>query len=185
MTDDALEELLIGFESLEAGTEEGDALRGCTEALVRHFAASAEDDASLLRFARAMVGRLSGSEAPAWFPADPSPAAIVEPNRALGWAPPEHRPRRSLGGKVSDALLARVQVEVIRRKFPDLALRDAEARAKARAAAKLGISRTTLNTRLSRIEPGLWDLLKDKPTDDLQEILARVAASRTDNPPDS
>lgn len=181
MTDDALEELLIDFERLEAGTDEGDALRGCTEALVRHFAASAEDDASLLRFARAMVGRLSGSEAPAWFPADPSPAAIVEPNRALGWAPPEHRPRRSLGGKVSDALLAHVQVEVIRRKFPDLALRDA----KARAAAKLGISRTTLNVRLRSIEPGLWGLLKDKPTDDLQAILARVQASGTDNPPDS
>ncbi|MBK1644441.1 hypothetical protein CKO25_07185 [Thiocapsa imhoffii] len=44
-------------DALEAGTEEGDALRGCTEALVRHFAASPEDGVSLLRFARAMVAR--------------------------------------------------------------------------------------------------------------------------------
>jgi len=114
-TVDTLEDLLNDFESLEAGTDEGKRLRRCTEALVRYFAAHPDDDANLLRFARAIVARLAGSRSPAWFAVDPNLGTIIEPSCALGWAPLAHRPPRSLNEKVFDGVLAHMQIEVIRR----------------------------------------------------------------------
>jgi hypothetical protein len=108
---DALEDLLIAFESLEAGTDEGNDLRGCTEALVRYFAAPPDDDANLLRFARAIVARLAGSRSPAWFDVDPNLGTIIEPSRALGWAQRAHRPPRSLNEQVFNGVLAHMQMD--------------------------------------------------------------------------
>jgi len=177
-----IEQLLHEFESLESGTKEcwdfpseHDDLRDCTEKLVLCLARQIQQptvqdlDELLARFGKIIVLRLAGHWSPIWLDRDWSPKRVVEPNHAFGWKKPPGRPRKSLNEAVASGLLARMQVEIIRREYPDYPVTKIHKIAQRH----LNIKGSELRERMKCPTEGLWDLWKDKSTDELKAILER------------
>jgi len=177
-----IEQMLYEFETLESGTKgawdlqsEHDALRDCTEKLVLCLARqiqqpTVEDlDELLARFGKIIVLRLAGHWSPIWIDRDWSPKRVVEPNNALGWKKPPGRPRKSLNEALASGILARMQVEVLRREYPDYPITKIHEMAQRR----LNIKNSELQERMKYPTEGLCDLAKEKSTDELKAILER------------
>ena len=177
-----IEQLLHEFESLESGTKEcwdfpseHDDLRDCTEKLVLCLARQIQQptvqdlDELLARFGKIIVLRLAGHWSPIWLDRDWSPKRVVEPNHAFGWKKPPGRPRKSLNEAVASGILAHMQVEVLRREYPDYPITKIHEMAQRR----LNIRASELRERMNYVTEGLWNLHKDTSTDELKAILAK------------
>ena len=177
-----IEQMLYEFETLESGTKgawdlqsEHDALRDCTEKLVLCLARqiqqpTVEDlDELLVRFGKTIVLRLAGHRRPIELSRTWTPKTVVKPDEALGWKKPSGRPSKSGNEVVASGLLARIQVEVIRRDYPNHPIADIHKMAQRR----LNIKNSELQERMTYVTEGLWHLVAEgKSTAELKAILA-------------